>query len=431
MTSGYLPAILLSEAGRGLLKYPSMAIALMDHEGITGMANSPVYDNSYDSALALIAMSWRFPGARDTTTFWRNIAAGISSIRFFSDEELLAAGVEPALFAMPNYVKAGAPLDAIDQFDAAFFGYTPFEARIMDPQHRLFLECSWEALEQAGYDPYSYRGLVGVFAGCGFGNYYVHNIYPRKDLVEAAGLLQIETTNDRDSLASVVSYKLNLKGPAVAVQTFCSTSLVAVHMACQSLLSYESDLALAGGVAIQIPHGQGYLYEEGGIFSPDGECRTFDARAQGSVLGNGGGVVVLKRLREALDDDDFIYATIRGSTINNDGSLRVSYTAPGVDGQASAILGALSYADVPAESISYIETHGTATRLGDAVEIAAMRKAFAAQTDDRQFCALGSVKPNVGHLDRASGVTGLIKTILALHHRQLPPSINFERGNPE
>ncbi len=390
------------------------------------------YDSSYDSTLALVGMSGHFPSAPDAEAFWQNIAGGVKSIRFFSDEELLAAGVDPAQLSLPNYVKAGAPLPDIDRFDATFFGYTPREAMVMDPQHRLFLECTWQALEHAGYDPSTYRGLIGVFAGSTFANYYIHNIYPHKDLMESVGEIQLEASNDRDSLSSKISYKLNLRGPAVAVQTFCSTSLVAVHMACQSLLNYESDIALAGGVCLQIPpNGYGYLYEQGGILSPDGECRAFDAKAQGSVMGSGVGVVTLKRFSDALQDGDTIYALIRGSTINNDGSLRVSYTAPSVDGQASAILGALSYADVPAESISYIETHGTGTRLGDAVELAAMRKAFEAQTNKKQFCAIGSVKPNVGHLDRASGVVGLIKTVLALYHKQLPPSLNYEQSSAE
>jgi acyl transferase domain-containing protein/acyl carrier protein len=395
------------------------------------MAYTQDYDSAYDSALALVGMAGRFPGAPNIEAFWQNIAAGIKSIRFFSDEELLAAGVDPALLALPNYVKAGAPLKEIDQFDAAFFGYTPREATMMDPQHRLFLECAWEALEHAGYDPSSYRGLIGVFAGSAFSSYLQHNLHPHPDLLETLGQLQIDTGNDRDSLSSTVSYKLNLKGPAVAVQTFCSSSLVAVHMACQSLLNYESDIALAGGVSLQVPHGHGYLYEEGNILSPDGECRTFDAKAQGSVMGSAVGVVTLKRFSDALENGDTIYAIIRGSTINNDGSLRVSYTAPSVDGQASVILGALSYASVPAESISYIETHGTATRLGDAVELAAMRKAFDAHTSKKQFCAIGSVKPNVGHLDRVAGVAGLIKTALALYHKQLPPSLNYEQSSAE
>lgn len=378
-----------------------------------------------DTAIALIGMSGRFPGAPDIETFWRNIAQGVKSIRFFSDEELLGAGVSEETLRQPGYVRAGALLDDIDLFDAEFFGYAPRDAQITDPQQRLFLECAWEALESAGYAPQRYRGLVGVFAGSGFSTYMLHNLYANPALDGLIDPLQVSIGNDRDALASTVSYKLNLKGPSISVQTFCSTSLVAVHLACQSLLHYECDMALAGGVAIQVPHTGGYVYKEGGIVSPDGECRTFDAQAQGSVMGNGVGVVTLKRLSDALEDGDHIYALLRGSAVNNDGNVRVSYTAPGLDGQTEVIAEALGQADIPVESISYIEAHGTATMLGDAVELAAMKKAFALGTNKKQFCALGSVKPNLGHLDRASGVTGLIKTAQALHHQLLPPSLNF------
>ncbi|HZU68588.1 MAG TPA: SDR family NAD(P)-dependent oxidoreductase [Ktedonobacteraceae bacterium] len=388
--------------------------------------NTPAF-----AGIAIIGMSGRFPGARDIEQFWHNVASGVKSIRSFSDDELLAAGVDPELLKLPNYVKAGAVLEDIDLFDAAFFGYAPREAQITDPQQRFFLECAWEALERAGYDPERYRGLVGVFAGSGFSTYMLNNLYGNPELLDIIDPLQVAIGNDRDALASTVSYKFNLKGPSISVQTFCSTSLVAVHLACQSLLNYECDMALAGGVAIQVPHVSGYIYKEGGIVSPDGECRTFDAKAQGSVMGNGAGVVVLKRLDEAIEDGDYIYAVIRGSAVNNDGSVRVSYTAPGLDGQTEVIAEAIGNAGVPAETISYIEAHGTATMLGDAVELAAMQKAFALNTQKKGFCAIGSVKPNVGHLDRASGVTGLIKTSLALHHKQLPPSLNFERTSPD
>src|SRR5581483_11446502 len=347
------------------------------------------------TAIAIIGMSGRFPGARDVDSFWQNIAAGKKSIRFFSDEELREAGIDPALLQDPNYVKAGTVIEDLDRFDALFFGYTPREAEVMDPQHRLFLECAWEALESAAYAPETYKGLVGVFAGSGFCSYLLNNLYPNPDVMEMAGKLQLSVGNERDSLASSVSYKLNLKGPSIAVQTFCSTSLVAVHLGCQSLLNYECDIALAGGVAITIPQVTGYQYEDGGIVSPDGECRTFDANAQGSVMGNGLGVVALKRLDEALEDGDHIYAVIRGSATNNDGSVRVGYTAPGLDGQTEVIAEAISNAGVPVETLNYIEAHGTATKLGDAVELAAMIKAFRLSTDKKQFCAIGSVKPNI------------------------------------
>ena len=388
-------------------------------------------DTSYETALAIIGMAGRFPGANTVQQFWRNVAGGVKSIRFFRQEELEATGVDPALLKHPNYVKAGAVLEGIEQFDAAFFGFTPREAATMDPQHRLFLECAWEALENAAYVPETYRGLVGVFGGTGFSSYLMYNLYLNPEIMDWVDPLQASVVNDKDSLASTVAYKLNLKGPSLTVQTFCSSSLVAVHLACQSLLNYECDLALAGGSAISVPHLSGYIYKEGGIVSPDGQCRTFDAHAQGSVLGNGVGVVALKRLAEALQDGDHIYAIIRGSAVNNDGSLRVSYTAPGLEGQAAVIAEALGHAGVAAESISYIEAHGTATPLGDAVELAAMQKAFGLHTHKKQFCAIGSVKPNVGHLDRASGVTGLIKTALALYHQQVPPSLNFERAREE
>lgn len=383
------------------------------------------------TSIAIIGMAGRFPGARDTQSFWRNIAAGVKSLRAFSDEELLAAGVAPELLREPGYVKVGAILDDIEQFDAAFFGFAPRDAETMDPQHRFFLECAWEALEDAAYDPAVYQGLIGVFAGSGFSTYLINNLYQNPELEDIADPLLSAVGNERDALASTVSYKFNLKGPAISAHTFCSTSLVAVHLACQSLLNYECDLALAGGVAIQVPHLSGYLYKEGGIVSPDGECRAFDANAQGSVVGNGIGVVTLKRFSEALEDGDQIYAVIRGSAVNNDGSVRVSYTAPGLDGQAAVVAEAMGAAGVIAEDISYIEAHGTGTVLGDSVELAAMKKAFALSTSKQQFCAIGSAKPNVGHLDRASGVTGLIKATLALKNKVVPPSINFEQANPE
>jgi phthiocerol/phenolphthiocerol synthesis type-I polyketide synthase E len=387
--------------------------------------------SEYDGGLALVGMSGRFPGAQNVETFWQNIASGVKSIRLFSDEELLAAGVDPAQLAQPNFVKAGSLLEQIDQFDAAFFGYTPREAELMDPQHRLFLECAWEALEGAGYNTEADHGLIGIYAGSSFCSYLVNNLYADPDFLATVGVVQASVGNERDALTSTVSYKLNLKGPSVVVQTFCSTSLVAVHMACQSLLNYECDMALAGGVAISVPHMGGYMYEEGGIVSPDGECRTFDAKAQGSVMGHGVGIVLIKRLADAIESGDHIYAVIRGSAVNNDGSHRVSITAPGLDGQTEVIAEAIENAGVPIESINYIEAHGTATEMGDAVELAAMMKAFEDQTTQKQFCAIGSVKPNVGHLDRAAGVSGLIKTTLALAHKQLPPSLNFEHAGDD
>jgi acyl transferase domain-containing protein/acyl carrier protein len=390
-----------------------------------------IQDSSYGTSLAIIGMAGRFPGAESVAEFWRNLVDGVISIRFFSDEELLAKGVEPDLLKDPSYVKAGTVIEGIDLFDAAFFGLTPREAQIMDPQSRLFLQCAWEALEDAGYAPGSYKGLIGIFAGKRFPSYMVSNLVSNPDLVALMGAVQISVSNMVDSLATTLSYKLDLKGPSVSVQTFCSTSLVATHLACQSLLSYECDMALAGGVAIQLPHGVGYYYQEGGITSPDGHCRTFDAKGQGSVFSDGLGIVVLRRLEDALEHGDHIYAVVRGSATNNDGVMRAGYTAPGLNGQAAVIAEALGAAGVNAETISYVEAHGTATALGDSVELEAMNIAFRKSTDKVGFCAIGSVKPNVGHLDRAAGVTGLIKASLSLHHKLIPPHLDFDTPNPD
>ena len=385
----------------------------------------------HGSELAIIGMAGRFPDANSVEEFWRNLREGVDSVKFLSDDELRAAGVEENLLKNPAYVKATMMLEGVEMFDASFFGYTPREAEIMDPQHRLFLECAREALENAAYDPETYQGLAGVFAGSGFPTYFLDNVLTNPEVMELMGMLQAAVGNERDSLASTISYKMNLKGPSLAVQTFCSTSLVAVHLACQSLLSYECDMALAGGVAIGLPQGVGYLYQAGGIASPDGHCRTFDAKAQGSIYGSGLGIVVLRRLEDALADGDHIHAVIKGSAINNDGSVKVGYTAPGLDGQSSVIVEAVSNAGVEMDTISYIETHGTATPLGDSIELAALMKAFHGRTENKQFCAIGSVKPNIGHLDRASGVTNLIKAALALKHGEIPPSLHYEEANPD
>ncbi len=392
------------------------------------MDNAPLVP---DAAIAIIGMAGRFPGAGNVAAFWRNLVNGVHAIHFFSDAELLAAGVPPDLLQNPHYVKAGTVLEQLDHFDASFFGFTPREAEIMDPQSRLLLECAWEALSQAGYEPGTFDRPVGIFAGKRFPWYMIYNLGSNPEVIERVGSLQVGLSNQNDSLATLIAYKLDLKGPGVNVQTYCSTSLVAVHLACQSLLAFECDMALAGGAAVQIPQGQGYLYQEGGIASPDGYCRTFDARGQGSVFGDGVGLVVLKRLDEALADGDHIVAVICGSALNNDGMQRVGYTAPGLNGQAAVIAEALGSAGVTADSISYIEAHGTGTPLGDSVELEAMNRAFRHSTQRTHFCALGSVKPNVGHLDRAAGVAGLIKTALALQHELLPPTLNFERPNPD
>ena len=379
--------------------------------------------------IAIIGMSGRFPGAGTIDAFWRNLCDGVESIAFFSDQELLAAGVDPALLDNPNYVKAGGALEDIALFDAAFFGFTPREAEVLDPQQRLFLECAWQALEHAGYDPETYAGRIGVYASVSLNN-YVFNLFAHRELVSAVGIFQIGLGNDKDHLPTHVSYKLNLKGPSVNVQTACSSSLVAVHMACQSVLNGECEMALAGGVSASAAQKHGYLHREGGISSPDGHCRAFDAQARGTVSGSGLGIVVLKRLEDALADGDCIHAIVKGSAINNDGGSKVGYTAPSMLGQAEAIAEALAIARVEPQTIGYVETHGTATPLGDPIEIAALTRAFGG-AERPGTCAIGSVKTNIGHLDAAAGVTGLIKTVLALEHAMLPPSLHFEQPNPQ
>ena len=384
------------------------------------------------SAIAVVGMAGRFPGARDVDEFWRNLRDGVESIRPLSDAELIAAGVAPEVIARPDYVKAAAVLDDVDMFDASFFGLSPRDAAIMDPQHRHFLECSWEAIENAGIRPKSFGGSIGVFAGSGMNAYLIHNLLNNRRLMESAGLFLIrQTGNDKDVLATRVSYQLDLRGPSLTVQTACSTSLVAVHLACQSLLDRECDMALAGGVTIEIPHAHGYVYREGEILSRDGHCRAFDAASSGTVFSSGVGIVVLRRLEDAIADRDTIHAVILGSAVNNDGQRKVGYLAPSVAGQAEAIAEALGVAGINADRISYVETHGTGTAVGDPLEIKGLTQAFRGDTNRNGFCAIGSLKTNVGHLDAAAGVAGLIKTVLALRHRQLPASLNFQKANPQ
>jgi|GEM_PF-166635 len=382
------------------------------------------------SDIAVIGMNCRVPGAKNPEEFWENLKAGRESVVFFCDQELRAAGVPEETLDDPHYVKARATLDNIDLFDAAFFGFSPREAESLDPQHRLFLECAWELLERAGHGAPGAEDLIGVYAGIGTNN-YVAGVLSHDGLAESLGRFSISMANDKDFLATNVSYKLNLRGPSVTVQTACSTSLVAVHAACQSIFSGECDMALAGGVSMDVPQKGGYLHKEGDILSPDGHCRAFDARAQGTVPGSGVGVVLLKRLEDAVADGDYMHAVIRGSAINNDGSSKVGYTAPSIEGQARVIRAAQALAEVEAESISYVEAHGTGTSIGDPIEIAALTEAFRSSTEKKRFCAIGSVKTNLGHLNTAAGVVGLIKTILALEHRQIPPSLHFDEPNPK
>ncbi|MBE9052047.1 SDR family oxidoreductase [Nostocales cyanobacterium LEGE 11386] len=386
-------------------------------------------NNQYNGLeIAIIGMSGLFSGAKNIDEFWQNLRDGLESISFFSEYELEKLGVEPTIFRAPNYVKANGTVQDIELFDASFFGFSPREAEIMDPQQRFLLEYAWEALENAGYISDFYKNQIGVFAGASI-NTYISNIYSHPDIVASVDGFQISIANDPDFLSTRVSYKLNLQGPSYTVQTTCSTSLVTTHLACQSLLSGECDIALAGGVSLSKQ--AGYFYQEGGIYSPDGHCRAFDAQAQGTVKGKGLGLVVLKRLEDALADGDCIHAIIKGSAINNDGSAKVSYSAPSIDGQAKVIQAAQTMAEVEPETIAYIEAHGTGTSLGDPIEITALTQVFSAKTQKKNFCAIGSVKTNIGHLGPAAGVASLIKTVLALKHKQIPPSLHFEKPNPQ
>ncbi len=384
-----------------------------------------------DTDIAVIGMAGRFPGARSVDELWENVVNGVESIREYSDRELAERGVDASLLRNPLYVRRGAPLDDMEMFDAPFFGFSPKDAAIMDPQHRHFLEVSWEALERAGYTPERFDGSIGVFAGSGMTSYMMFNLVTNPQLMRSTGLFLVRHTgNDKDFLTTRVSYELDLKGPSINVQTACSTSLVAIHYAAQSLLNGECDMALAGGVTIELPHGQGYLYQEGEILAPDGRCRAFDHKSAGTVFGSGVGVVVLKRLRDALEAGDHVHAVIKGSAVNNDGAMKAGYLAPSVDGQAASVTEALSLSGVPAETITYIETHGTGTPVGDPIEIAALTQAFRTQTKKTQFCAIGSIKPNIGHLDTAAGIAGFMKAVSALEHREKPPMLHFERPNP-
>ena len=394
---------------------------------LSSSALSPVVRSS---DVAIIGMECRVPGADNTEQFWRNLADGVESVVFSSDDELRNSGIAEEIFQDTRFVRARMPLEGVELFAATFFGFSPREAEALDPQQRFFLECAWAALENAGYDVQSYAGAIGVYAGVG-GNGYVSRVLANEALVQSLGRFSILLANDKDSLATSTAYRLNLKGPSVTIQTACSTSLVAVHLACQGIFAGDCDMALAGGVSIDVFQRRGYLHQEGDILSPDGHCRAFDARAQGTLAGSGVGVVVLKRLEEALADGDYIHAVIRGSAINNDGSAKVGYAAPSVEGQSRVIRAAQTVAEAEAESITYVETHGTGTALGDPIEIAALEEAFRAQTDKKHYCAIGSVKTNIGHLNSAAGIAGLIKTVQALKHRQVPASLNFENPNPK
>jgi acyl transferase domain-containing protein len=377
--------------------------------------------------IAIVGMAGRFPGAKNLEEFWSNLVQGVESISWCSEQEVIDSGFHPEIARDPEFVPAAGKLADEYMFDADFFGFAPREAQLLDPQHRVLLECAWEALESTGYNPESYPGRIGVYAGASTNTYFPFHIAPNHQLLSSVGLLQAITANDKDFLSSRIAYKLNLKGPAITVQTACSTSLVAVNLACQSLLNYQSDLVLAGGVSVT-PKGR--LYKDGFIFSRDGHCRPFDESANGAVFGNGVGVVVLKRVEDALTDGDYIYAVIKGSGINNDGSLKAGYTAPSITGQMEAILEAYALSGIDPQTIGYIEAHGTGTALGDPIEIAALTQSFHTATNQKSFCALGSVKGNIGHLDAAAGIAGLIKTALVLDRKQIPPTLHFQKVNP-
>ncbi|PIE14235.1 MAG: polyketide synthase [Rhodobacterales bacterium] len=381
--------------------------------------------------IAVVGMAAHLPGADTIQQYWQNLQDGVESIRRLSEDDLKAAGEDFGRTQHRNYVPAASVLEGFENFDAEFFGLSPKEAAIMDPQHRQFLEVCWQALENAAHPPERFDGPVGVYAGCGMGSYFYFNICSNPDLVEDVGLFLLRHTgNDKDFLSTRVSHIFNLTGPSIGLQTACSTSLVAMHYACQALQSGECDMALAGGVTIELPHGRGYIFEEGEILSPDGHCYAFDARGQGTVFGSGAAVVVLRRLEDAIADGDHIWGVIKGTAINNDGAAKAGYLAPSVDGQANAIAEAHAMADVSADTIDYVECHGTGTYLGDPIEIAALTEAFQQTTNQTGFCRIGSVKTNIGHLDTAAGAASLIKTALSLHHGKIPPSLNFETPNP-
>ncbi len=380
--------------------------------------------------VAIIGMAGRFPGANHIDQFWKNMVNGLESIKQFSKEELRAAGENEALLNNAQYVRAKGIVDDIEWFDASFFGFNAQDARITDPQQRLFLECSWEALESAGYAPEKFDGLIGVYASMADSSYLQHNLLKNNTFIQSLDWLQTRMATSIATLSTQVSYRLNLKGPSVNVATACSSSLVAIATACRSLIDYDCDMAIAGASTIAVPQTRGYLFQEGGIESPDGHCRVFDIHSKGTVFSNGVGIVILKRLQEAIRDGDTIYSVIKGWNVNNDGADKAGFVAPSVNGQAQCMAGALALANIEADSISYIETHGTGTTVGDPIELRAMTNAFSMTTDKKMFCAIGSVKTNIGHTDIAAGMPSVIKVALALKNKVIPPTLHYTQQNP-
>ncbi|QIJ65459.1 type I polyketide synthase [Streptomyces sp. JB150] len=394
-------------------------------------------DTGAGEAVAVVGLAGRFPKARDTAEYWANLHAGRDCLEDLDADELLAAGVPKTLLEQPGYVRRAAVLDGYQEFDAEFFGLPPGTAAAMDPQHRLFLQSCWHALEDAGCDPAREDGAVGVFAAPSFSGYFGYNLLSHQDVRQFLGggtstaLIHALTLTDPNFFATRVAHALNLRGPALTVQTACSGSLVAVHLACQSLLCGESDMALAGGMTVKVPHRVGYLHEPDSMMSADGVCRPFDAAASGTVFGSGGGVVALKRLSDALADGDRIRAVVKGTAVNNDGALKMGFSAPSVEMQAAVVAEALAVAAVDPHDVGYVEAHGTGTALGDPVELAALRQALDPDGDRTVPCLIGSAKGNIGHLEAASGIAGLIKTVLALEHHTLPGTAHHHAPNPE
>jgi len=384
-----------------------------------------------ENGIAVIGISGRFPGANDIDSFWANLCQGKESISTFADDELLRSGVSQSQFKSSSYVRARGVLENVEGFDADFFSIPYAEAQLMDPQHRLFLECCWEALENAGYDPDRFPGKIGVFGGASRSTYFLHHLHSNPNITEAAKEYLCRIGNENDYFTTRVSYKLNLKGSSLSVQTACSSSLVSVCIACNHLLSHQCDMAIAGGASVFSPQQSGYTYQKEMIFSPDGHCCPFDANAKGTVPGNGVGVIVLKRLENAIADRDHIYAVIRGYAINNDGREKMGFSAPSVQGQADAVASAINMAGIDSTTISYVEAHGTGTSIGDPIEIKALSKAFGVSANSEKMkCCIGSVKGNIGHLMEASGIAGFIKAVMVLKNRKIPPTLHFTKLNP-